>query len=71
MMREKDVVKGEFSVLIIMCFERLGGGGGLRIISEDSLPRMGPDVEAVTFFRQGTCRCYKEFTHYHPIIVVL
>jgi hypothetical protein len=25
-MREKDVVKADFSVLTIMCFERLGGG---------------------------------------------
>jgi hypothetical protein len=36
--REKDVVKADFSVLIIMCFERLGGGGDLRILSEDILP---------------------------------
>jgi hypothetical protein len=37
MMREKDVVKADFSVLIIMCFERLGVGGRiLRILSEDS-----------------------------------
>jgi hypothetical protein len=25
-MKEKDVVKADFSVLIIMCFKRLGGG---------------------------------------------
>jgi hypothetical protein len=38
-MREKDVVKADFSVLIIVYFERLGGGGAiLRIISEGSLP---------------------------------
>jgi hypothetical protein len=50
-----------------MCFERLGVGGIMRIFSEDSLPLMGPYVETVAFFRQGTCWCYKEFTHYHPI----
>jgi hypothetical protein len=39
MMKEKDVVKAHFSVLIIMCFERLGGGGILRNHSDDdSLP---------------------------------
>jgi hypothetical protein len=27
MMREKDVVKADFSVIIIKFFERLGGGG--------------------------------------------
>jgi hypothetical protein len=26
MMREKEVVKANLSVVIIMCFERLGGG---------------------------------------------
>jgi hypothetical protein len=35
MMKEKDVVRADFSVLIIVCFERLCGGGGiLRIHSE-------------------------------------
>jgi hypothetical protein len=28
MIREKDVVKADFSVLIIMCFESLGRRGG-------------------------------------------
>jgi hypothetical protein len=28
MMKEKDVVKADFSVLMIMCFERLWGEGG-------------------------------------------
>jgi hypothetical protein len=32
---EKYVVKAEFAVLIIMCFEKLGGGG--VFLSEDSL----------------------------------
>jgi hypothetical protein len=34
MMREKYVVKADFSALIIMCFERLGEG-------EDNLPLVG------------------------------
>jgi hypothetical protein len=39
MMKEKDVAKVHFSVLIIMCFKRLGEGGGiLRIHGDDSLP---------------------------------
>jgi hypothetical protein len=38
-MKEKDVVKADFSVLIIMHFKRLLKVGGiLRIHSDDSLP---------------------------------
>jgi hypothetical protein len=37
MMREKDVVKADFSMLII-ALKDLGWGGGVRILSEDSLP---------------------------------
>jgi hypothetical protein len=36
-MRRKYVIKANFSVLI-MCVERLGGGGILRMLSEDNLP---------------------------------
>jgi hypothetical protein len=34
----KETVKADFSVVIIMCFERIWGGGILRIHSDDSLP---------------------------------
>jgi hypothetical protein len=29
MIKEKDAVKADFSVLIIMCFKKTGGGGGV------------------------------------------
>jgi hypothetical protein len=37
MMKENDVVKADFPVLIIMFFERWGGGGILRNFNEGSL----------------------------------
>jgi hypothetical protein len=82
-MREKDVVKANHHVL----WKTWGGGiweSSVRIaclwtevwIQEfhkavSSGPICLQDFEAVTFSRQGTCWCYKEFTDYHPILIIV
>jgi hypothetical protein len=52
MIIEKDVAKADISMLIIMCFESLGGGQN-KAVSNGAICLQ--DVEAVTFSRQGTC----------------
>jgi hypothetical protein len=55
------------------------GGGGFWessvrtccLWTEASIQEFHKAVETFTFCRQGTCRCYSEFTNYHPIIIVL